>query len=115
MPFPDNPICAAMGWTVPASDEVLTIAVEGVPRARLTPRSAGYSEGVYLIDAGYGVPNSCCAVAYYPVETIDKRARRALARKLFANARNIKAGELDVLVSRLSTVTVTVEKRNRHV
>lgn len=105
----DNPICHVMGWPVPSENEHLLISVNGRPCATLTAARNGYSEGVYLIDAGYGVPNACCAVMSWPPETLEQRVRRALARKIFANNKPPRKGELEKLVIRLATdVTVMI-------
>lgn len=103
-----NPICTELGWPVPAADERLAIIRDdGLRAAYLTPALGGTFEGVYLISAGYGAPNACYSAAY------DQRPaaiRSGLARKLYANARNLKRGELSMLVERLAHCRVEIEK-----
>lgn len=103
-----NPICTEMNWPIPADGERLTITRDDGHRAAyLTPARDGTFEGVYLFDAGFGVPNSCFSAAY------DRRPaaiRAGLAKKLYANARNLKKGELATLLERLPNCRVEIEK-----
>lgn len=106
----NNPICTAMNWPVPNEGEILVISVDGKDKATLSAAQNGYSESVYLITTGYGVPNACCSVLSWPADTSSIRAKRALAKKLFANARNLKSGELADIIERLKFVKARIEK-----
>jgi len=105
-----NPICAEMRWPVPAADELLVIKrSDGLRIAFLLPSKAGEFEGVYLWTSAFGEPNACFSAAY------DRRPaaiRAGLARKLFANARNLKKGELATMIERLSQCRIEIGKTN---
>lgn len=101
-----NPICKAMGWPVPTDKHVLVISEHGRPFASLTSASSNTLEGVYLLNAGSGVPNACYSVVG---SRSEYQIKSGLAQKLFANGRTLKSGEMPRLIERLANITVAIE------
>lgn len=101
-----NKICDTMNWPVPTDKQVLVISENGRPFASLTSARDSVLEGVYLINAGFGVPNACYSVVGARSE---HQIKAGLAQKLFANGRTLKAGELSHLIDRLANLTVAIE------
>lgn len=94
-------ICTTMNW--PVSETGLIISIDGRDFAYIAPARNGNYEGCYLIAEAYGVPNACYSAM---LGNTELQIKRGLAKKLFANARNLKSGEIHGLVDRLTELTV---------